>query len=1131
MKINKKIPLAILAAFTFGAVVTSTVAWFENKSYVQSINLTGESQAAYFAGGDGSSDNPYILNAPNHLYNLAWLQYMGYFNDNSAGSYIQTYFKVEADLDMTGWVLPPIGTITYPFIGNFNGGGYTISNLTVSNELNSGEITKKPSAISSLNGLNIVGMFGVIGDIDGSYEGTYDTSAVSISNFYLDSAVIRTQVNDTLIGLVAGYVNGPLSNVGVINSDVYIKSGASTFDRFESLSSYALVGYCESDYLNSVTKSITDFSNYTSEKSTFTVQETGADSGWGGSIGMDEVFNRLEKFRDSRTKVQVQLPREVNKEYHTYVNGVEDLTKYRESYLNAQNVDSYEYFDQDNPLQGRVVFGQTQENYLWGKRSYNRGNYTITNEYITQYDVDAYYLLSDGYYFYGTNNVDKSKDEANRTMLFADNNGWIYYTYNNSNYYLYANSNTDNTLRVSTNMQDYMFKVSGSNLRLYQRSNSRAQNRYVYFNNADKNEKKKMFAIQGNASNILFSTTTTKSETRTESYVDHQISHYTHGTFLPLNVYKDASEILATDREKLPGENLVVNGAKLTNTGYIVGGTKDQSESYGSGVRVASNYDYGDISKALGGDTSYNGSNLQILTRTRNSNGVVFIKDKYNANTALSTDLRNLTYAGEIKYTPEELGLQRFDKSRDNLDTQFKANTNTLYCMRFNEFAINKDNTVTAEKVLLNGTIYENYDLPESCIDFNIKDKGYINFFGGSYRGGTCDAFFSLYHVIRNSSNGITSLKRMSKIYGSSNSKAPYIYQYVDGTYAIYDKDTGTYSATTLLDGYSVYFDLEWVEEPGFTNRDYTCWYFEIPVNEGEYALGSAVNSRTSTGAYLFYLDVAANAASVDRTEIHEHFERTELAYEYPMGVSLVSSNTDTVDATDSACVEISSGYSGTLGLSRSADEITIDRTGTNAIATFGGDSLSLKDNNDVTIDVVPAKTLKTVYDRLTYIDYLSFKKEQVYVIITDITVFEDDDRTGTRTRTIQKLNQEREEADDILIYDEQGHVVEDVNAITFDTSACNTLIASFNSYYDSSITVEYIFDLITALSDDTDGTYFDITGYDITITVSGDIVVHVTFVDSECTFIINSTESSTGTDIDISLPAEPEEPINPVEP
>ena len=112
----------------------------------------------------------------------------------------------------------------------------------------------------------------------------------------------------------------------------------------------------------------------------------------------------------------------------------------------------------------------------------------------------------------------------------------------------------------------------------------------------------------------------------------------------------------------------------------------------------------------MGGATSYSGSNLQVLTRTKDSGGVVFIEDDYNEGVALSSNLRNLSYVTLVgdtgKVSVEDLGLQRYNSSRINLDTQFTKNTSTLYCMRFNEFNISLSNTITAEKVLLNGRLF-----------------------------------------------------------------------------------------------------------------------------------------------------------------------------------------------------------------------------------------------------------------------------------------------------------------------------------------------------------------------------------------------------------------------------------------
>lgn len=125
-----------MTAFTGVAALTGIAAWFKPTATISSdVNiLDGVVDGAYFAYGNGSplnnetGDKPYGITTPRHLYNLAWLTYLGYFNDKP-----QMYFELGENIDMTGWALPPIGTETFPFTGNFNGQGYVISNLTVSN--------------------------------------------------------------------------------------------------------------------------------------------------------------------------------------------------------------------------------------------------------------------------------------------------------------------------------------------------------------------------------------------------------------------------------------------------------------------------------------------------------------------------------------------------------------------------------------------------------------------------------------------------------------------------------------------------------------------------------------------------------------------------------------------------------------------------------------------------------------------------------------------------------------------------------------------------------------------------------------------------------------------------------------
>ena len=120
--------------------ITFNYAWFVNGYDVDPL-ATGSSVDAYYHSGTGTEDDPYVITTARHLYNFAWLQYMGRYNKDkkSGSSFPCTYFRLGTkgttggNIDMTGWCLPPIGTAKYPFIGNFNGQGWTIKNLISTN--------------------------------------------------------------------------------------------------------------------------------------------------------------------------------------------------------------------------------------------------------------------------------------------------------------------------------------------------------------------------------------------------------------------------------------------------------------------------------------------------------------------------------------------------------------------------------------------------------------------------------------------------------------------------------------------------------------------------------------------------------------------------------------------------------------------------------------------------------------------------------------------------------------------------------------------------------------------------------------------------------------------------------------
>ena len=119
MKKNKLLVAGAFVFLTAGMISASlSLAWFHpttkvgNQGETNTMPIDGSSSSGYFAYGDGSAENPYGIRIPRHLYNLAWLQYIGYFGDK------QIYFELANDVDMSGWTLPPIGTEDNPFISH-----------------------------------------------------------------------------------------------------------------------------------------------------------------------------------------------------------------------------------------------------------------------------------------------------------------------------------------------------------------------------------------------------------------------------------------------------------------------------------------------------------------------------------------------------------------------------------------------------------------------------------------------------------------------------------------------------------------------------------------------------------------------------------------------------------------------------------------------------------------------------------------------------------------------------------------------------------------------------------------------------------------------------------------------------
>ena len=245
----------VLICFT---LISTTYGWYTN-IYTLSTNVELSSENDYFGGGTGEIDNPYIISLPIHLYNLAWLQDLGHFDgDDKAYFSLQPYGGAQT-LDMTGYVLPPIGIDGHPFVSCFEGNSKTIANLTIATDFSN--ILDKPGSTvlnahrtDTIDNNEIIitsgsGTFGVVGkaSADASEIETAQIKNAVLENItivgynkVMSSVVEQENVN---VGLIAGTVAScNMSGIGVYGGNIKSDLSSDASNSKKIISKYTLIG-------------------------------------------------------------------------------------------------------------------------------------------------------------------------------------------------------------------------------------------------------------------------------------------------------------------------------------------------------------------------------------------------------------------------------------------------------------------------------------------------------------------------------------------------------------------------------------------------------------------------------------------------------------------------------------------------------------------------------------------------------------------------------------------------------------------------------------------------------------------------------------------------------------------------
>lgn len=1245
MKKKQIILIGSLLVGTLIAGVAISLSWFDTRTDLNPDEIYGSSETAYFAYGKGTADEPYGITNPRHLYNLAWLQYMGKFNKDTDGDGVinPVYFELGNDIDMSKFsgALPPIGTVENPFVGVFNGNEKTISNLSISSE--NSDLTKKPYVVSSsFSSPNIIGMFGVVGEIEGtSYNLSYDSSVLSIKDFQLENATIKTGNANALIGIVAGYVNGSISDVTLVTPKMEFSKNTKNLSsynaKFTHVSNYSVAGYCEEEYEKTITSTVTTLKNNVEDPIQFTKEETGDGQGWGGSIEMETMYNTLKakwnvftsSAKDTATKYTTSssVTYDMDGKKNETATGT-DVVQVASGALstdyiyNQKSDNNYIRFYQSEDSDG----GDTTSSYTfvienpdsaktdknefrymcltgYGKRAIKNGktvtytNKKQTNTFLISYedgDNNKHYLGYDS-----TNSDVIDTTSTNAISFYLSSEGYLLTSLAGSdNYPRYYYLKNDDGLLTLEEYSSYVTPTiwtyddgaqtfcDGFYYLMCAKDEEESSNAYYWSLDENQDAVKYQFYITVsswfsqttyylNASN---SSITASESSNTDWYLDNSNYIYTmiNGTKFYVqgsNSRNNVSFTLMTssslkclkydaDNKTLsciPGKNnetyyLTFNfwssAWNLSNSSTQINANKivDYGNSYGIKYDTAGKTIYlNDTSSETVNsefetrDTYFPLSNTNGVPNQKNTGYVVsgsnYFDDaygdirvsKFNITDleSFDTNTNALTSVYTVKDGDASLDITdsksyiKYEKSKQTLEGILNGQ-DSVYGLHFMKAQIGTEysdgHQVVIPKAVVNGTTYTNYQVPYDCIDFNLKDKGYINFFAGTYYTGN-NSFFSLYKIDRDSNNKIIKINRISKIYEPKQSKDPYIYEYDDGTMT-----SGTKNSDTPI------FNTAWIEKNDsiVMNKAY---YFEIPVNEGEYALGSVSGAN---GAYLIYLDIGANAQVVNRTTVRELVKETRSTYKYAVGISIIKAgSTSGTEDVNSYCILIEDISSS------SGSEITFDRESNDSSSTakvtytneatiscdYKKDSLDLTINGQ-TAGITPLSSEVKTTSRLTYYDYvLNDGTTQVYKL-DKVEGFDGNSSSEDQYYVIDADGNKGENQDEYTVYDNDGKKIESPMDITIDVSS-TSLIYEFlledlnGDTTNYTITVEASGSVSTAVDESTGFYQYVLDGYTFTVSSEEETTATVSVKktgENTYTITINGEDMTSKTEVTITI-------------
>ena len=328
----------------------------------------------------------------------------------------------------------------------------------------------------TLTGAEIIGFFGVIGSLNnaGTVNGavadangfvptpnyTYSSQINEVKNFTVDGITVKTQTSDALIGAIAGYVNGSVTAAAVSDSALTVASGTGALAYTENLSDYALVGYCTDAY--KFTLNVSKVTVAAPEETDNLIYKNAQNEGpgFGGSIQMENLFDRLDVIRSSQSSYTTQNGSRVYSTYPSAVTVIVDevagTVSEPQTTATAGTIFRQRTYDS---TAGSFSFGKYSDTaegngtdimYLYGRNA----TYTTTVTTITKKnEFKNGFRITDGERYLNVNAqhaIEAGTDEATASVWVLENNRLYTYTSDGYTYYLNSTNSVSPTLSVST---------------------------------------------------------------------------------------------------------------------------------------------------------------------------------------------------------------------------------------------------------------------------------------------------------------------------------------------------------------------------------------------------------------------------------------------------------------------------------------------------------------------------------------------------------------------------------------------------------------------------------------------------------------------------------------------------------